>query len=188
MVTTFPGLQNYSVCGCTQRHCLGDLSFPLEHFLWSSRMIIKTQRHCLGYLSFPLEHFLWSSRTIIKARLSRSCSHLVLRHVPSCLQGACYSSKHERCPEQFLHSQNTLGQSVQRQEARSHFLAQVFTNKVSTLRRLRRVSALWPELSQGPFLSTTGSGLEQSSLLCGPERDPYHPSGQRLPLGSASKD
>ena len=89
MVTTFPGLQNYSVCGCTQRHCLGDLSFPLEHFLWSSR-------------------------TIIKARLSRSCSHLVLRHVPSCLQGACYSSKHERCPEQFLHSQNTLGQSVQR--------------------------------------------------------------------------
>ena len=114
-------------------------------------------------------------------------SHLALK-APSCLQDACYSSKHERCPEQFLHSQNTLGQSVQRQEARSHFLAQVFTNKVSTLRRLRRVSALWPELSQGPFLSTTGSGLEQSSLLCGPERDPYHPSGQRLPLGSASKD
>ena len=142
MVTTFPGLQNYSVCGCTQRHCLGDLSFPLEHFLWSSR-------------------------TIIKARLSRSCSHLVLRHVPSCLQGACYSSKHERCPEQFLHSQNTLGQSVQRQEARSHFLAQVFTNKVSTFRRLRRVSALWPELSQGPFLSTTGSGLEHPRKVRG---------------------
>ena len=43
MVTTFPGLQNYSVCGCTQRHCLGDLSFPLEHFLWSSRTIIKAR-------------------------------------------------------------------------------------------------------------------------------------------------
>ena len=138
--------------------------------------------------AFPLEHFLRSSRMIIKARLSSSCSHLVLRHVPSCLQDACYSSKHERRPVQFLCSQNTLGQSVQRQEARGLLLEQVFTNKVSAFRWPCRVSALWQELSRGPFLPTAGSGLEQSSLLCGPERDPYHPSGQRLPLGSASKN
>lgn len=114
--------------------------------------------------AFPLEHFLWSSRMIIKARLSSSGAHLVLRHVPSCLQDTCHSSKYERCPVQFLCSQNTLGQSVQsvqRQEARGLFLAQIFTNKVATFRRPHRVSALRPELSQSPFLPTTGSGLEQ---------------------------
>lgn len=58
---------------------------------------------------------------------------LVLRQVPPCFcKMATTAPSGERCPVQFLGSQNTLGH-VQTQEARSPFSAQFFTSKGSIL-------------------------------------------------------